>query len=145
MTQPQNVRRAAFLGYTTLSIILKHKENNEYLKENILALIFTIVGNILANFKDNDAKIVYSAAESLFNIVKYFSQLVIYFFNEVFEGLLLINVNPDLEVRSIAQNLDSQLKEIVTTILQDSQMYNKINIGLQISTSETFSKKFLRK
>ncbi len=122
VTQPQNVRRAAFLGYTTLSIIIKQNENNEFMKDNIIALIFTIVGNILTSFKDNDAKIVYSASESLFNIVKYFTPLVIYFFNEVFEGLLLINVNPDLEVRSIAQNLDSQLKEIVTSILQDCHM-----------------------
>ncbi len=120
--QPQNVRRAAFLGYTTLAIIIKHNESVEILKENLTAIIFTIVANILVSFKDNDAKIVYSAAESLFNIMKYFNHLVIYFFNEIFEGLLLINVNPDPEVRSLAQNLDSQLKEIVNFTLQDCQM-----------------------
>ena len=122
VSQPQNVRRAAFLGFTTLAYIIKQNESDEQIKENMTAVVFTIVANILVSFKDNDAKIVYSASESLFNIMKYFSHLVIYFFNEIFEGLLLINVNPDPEVRAIASNLDSQLKEIVNFTLQDCQM-----------------------
>ena len=54
--------------------------------------------------------------------MKYYSDVLIYFFTEVFEGLFLIVVNQDNEVRSIAQNLDSFLKEIVNYKFQTNSM-----------------------
>lgn len=88
----------------------------------MLSIVYIIVGNILYCFKDNDSKVVSSAAESLYNIMKYFSHYIIHFFNDIFEGLLLINVNPEIEVRTMAQNLDSLLKEIINFSLQDNQL-----------------------
>ncbi len=121
--QPQYIRRAAYLCFTTLANILKQHENSSDMNEkDISSIIYLTIQNIIQSFKDNDAKIVYSAAESLYNIMKYFPNLVIHFFNDIFEGLLLISVNPDSEVRSLAQNLDSLLKEIVNFTLQDNQL-----------------------
>ncbi len=123
-TQPPIYRKAAFLGYTTLSNILKQNENTSgFLENDISPIILINIQNILQSFKDNDSKVVYCAAESLYNIMKYFPNLIIQYFNEIFEGLLLINVNPDSEVRTLAQNLDSLLKEIVNFSLQDNQLY----------------------
>jgi len=120
--QVQNTRRASFLGLTTLAIIIKHAEKNDSIRENVPQLVESILDIILSTFRDNDAKIVYSAAESLYNMMKYFGHLVILFFNDIFEGLLLINVNPDTEVRTIAQNLDSLLKEIVNFSILDNKL-----------------------
>ena len=135
VSQPQNVRRAAFLCYTTLANIIKQEHEKlikEYHNENffkdISSLIYSIIQNLLINFKDNDSKIVCSAAESLYNIMKYFPELVINYFNEIFEGLLLVNVNQDQEVRTLAQNLDSSLKEIVNYSFQDNKLPNDLNL-----------------
>jgi len=182
ISQPQYVRKAAFLGYTTLANVLlrgmetedKHrdgyfsKENNSnnynnmvntmnstfgqgFSKQNLnnitpnvtyswsfnpnthlvnsnqaldlFKIISVITGNILSNFKDNDPKVVCSAAESLYNIMKYFPDFIMNSFNDIFKGLLLITVNPDQEVRTLANNLDSLLKEIVNFSFQDNQLY----------------------
>ena len=116
VSMPYYIRKASFLGFTTLSSILR-QINNDY-----TTICHLIILNILFYFKDNDVKIVCAAAESLYNIMKYFPALVIQYFNDIFEGLLLINVNPDQEVRNLAQNLDSLLKEIINFSFQDNQM-----------------------
>ena len=181
ISQPQYVRKAAFLGYTTLAnILLRGIETEEKLsgyfnreintntnnnmintinstfgqgfnKQNLnivtpnvtysssfnlntqlvnsnqsldlFKIISVITGNILSNFKDNDPKVVGSAAESLYNIMKYFPDFIMNSFNDIFKGLLLITVNPDQEVRTLANNLDSLLKEIVNFSFQDNQLY----------------------
>lgn len=121
--QPQYIRKAAFLCYTTVANMMKHHQNFSTMTEKELAsTIYIIIQNLLTCFKDNDAKVVCAASESLYNVMKYFPQLVILFFNDIFEGLLLINVNPDSEVRTLAQNVDSLLKEIINFTLQDNQL-----------------------
>jgi hypothetical protein len=122
-TQPQYIRKSAFLCYTTLANMMKQTQSFSTMTEKELAsIIYIIIQNLLISFKDNDARVVCAASESLYNVMKYFPQLVILFFNDIFEGLLLINVNPDSEVRTLAQNLDSLLKEIVNFTLQDNQL-----------------------
>jgi hypothetical protein len=54
--------------------------------------------------------------------MKYYPDLIIKFFNDIFEGLLLINVNLDQEVRTLAQNLDSLLKEVINFTFQGNQL-----------------------
>jgi hypothetical protein len=83
---------------------------------------------ILLALKDNDAKVVCAAAESLYNIMKYYPNLVIPYFSELFEGLLLINVNPDSEVRNLAHNLDSLMKEIINFKFQDNEIPQELNL-----------------
>lgn len=190
ISQPQYVRKAAFLGYTTFANVLlrqieteeRHKDinntyqdkdkdkdmntgniktrSNNWINNNtpniisnnmssnhntiyhdtyrsqyntsnhnayasitdVFKIISIITKNILSNFKDNDPKVVCSAAESLYNIMKYFPDFIMYSFNDIFKGLLLITVNPDQEVRTLANNLDSLLKEIVNFSFQDNQL-----------------------
>jgi len=168
ISQPQYVRKAAFLGYTTLANVLlriaqelcmnqpvnsansglspnKTNPNSNGTTSNAfnnsamskfnlnvtnanntfdgLKIISTITVNILMTFKDNDPRVVCSAAESLYNIMKYFPDFIMNSFNDIFKGLLLITVNPDQEVRTLANNLDSLLKEIVNFSFQDNQLY----------------------
>jgi hypothetical protein len=89
------------------------------LANDIILLLFR---NAIHFFKDNDSKIVCAAAECLYNLMKYYSEIICLIFEEIFEGLFLIVVNQDNEVRSIAQNLDSYLKEIVNYKFQSNTL-----------------------
>src|SRR5690348_13364481 len=89
ISQPQYIRKTAFLCYTTLAHLLKQIPD---LPNVIILLLFR---NAIAFFKDNDSKIVCSAAECLYNLMKYYSETIIFFFDEIFEGLFLIVVNQD--------------------------------------------------
>jgi hypothetical protein len=115
-SQPQYIRKASFVCYNTLAHLLKQLPNVPQ------PIIHLLLKNALSYFKDNDSKIVSSAAECLYNLMKYYSDVVLHFFKEVFEGMFLIVVNQDNEVRSIAQNLDSYLKEIVNYKFQTNSM-----------------------
>ena len=74
------------------------------------------VANLVENLKDNDNKIVYSSAESLYNLLKYINNEIILYFDSLFEGLLLIKVNQDEEVKLISENFDSFLKESINLL-----------------------------
>ena len=116
ISQPQYMRRAAFLCYTVLARLMKNNKN--------LNTIHILIKNTILYFKDNDSKVVFSAAECLYNILKYFSENILIFFNDIYEGFFLITVNREPEVRVIAKNLDSLLKEIVNFKFQTNQLYN---------------------
>jgi hypothetical protein len=116
ITQPPYLRKAALLCYTTLAHMLKQIPN---IPNSVVQLL---IRNAITFFKDNDSKIVCSAAECLYNLMKYYSDIILLFFEDVFEGLFLIVVNQDNEVRSIAQNLDSYLKEILNFKFQSNNM-----------------------
>jgi hypothetical protein len=116
VSQPQYIRKAAFLCYNTLAHLLKQIPD---LSKDIIHIL---IRNAINFFKDNDSKIVCSAAECLYNLMKYYSDVILQHFEEVFEGLFLISVNQDHEVKSIAQTLDSYLKEIVNYKFQTNNM-----------------------
>lgn len=122
VSQPQYIRRAAFLGYTTLANIMKRYDDEEDSDSVVIRTISMIIKNIIACFKDNDPKVVCSAAESLYNIMKYFSIYIIKYFQDIFEGLLLLSVSTDAEVRTLAQSLDDLLKEVINFTFQDNQL-----------------------
>ena len=56
--------------------------------------------------------------------MKYFSDDILMFFDDIYEGFFLITVNREPEVRVIAKNLDSLLKEIVNFKFQANQLYH---------------------
>ncbi len=115
ISQPQYMRRAAFLCYTVLARLMKDNMN--------LNVVHILIKNTISYFKDNDSKVVFSAAECLYNILKYFSDNLLIFFDDIYEGFFLITVNREPEVRIIAKNLDSLLKEIVNFKFQANQLY----------------------
>ncbi len=44
------------------------------------------------------------------------------YFNSIFEGLLLIKVNQEQDVKLISENIDGFLKESINFILQDNHL-----------------------
>jgi hypothetical protein len=116
ISQPQNIRKAGFLCFTVLSRLLKDANLN-------MNMLHTLIISIIIYFRDNDTKIVLSAAECLYNIMKYYQDVILTFFNDIFEGFFLIVVNQEPEVREIMKTLDSFLKEIVNFKFQANQLY----------------------
>jgi len=43
-------------------------------------------------------------------------------FNAIFEGLLLIKVNQEQDIKLISENIDSLLKESINFIFQDNRL-----------------------
>ncbi len=58
--------------------------------------------------------------------MKYINDDLISHFFPIFEGLLLIKVNQEQDVKLIAENIDSLLKESVVFIFQDTDLYKII-------------------
>ncbi len=116
ISQPQNLRKAGFLCFTVLSRLLKDVKNLK------MGIINSLMKTIISFFRDNDTKIVLSAAECLYNIMKYYQDIILIFFNDIFEGFFLIVVNQEPEVKAIMQTLDSFLKEIVNFKFQANQL-----------------------
>ena len=81
-------------------------------------LLDEIMKCILASLKDNDTKIVYSAAQCMYNIVVYFNPYVLINFNDLFDGLLLLVKIKNSEIKDLADNLDSSLKGVINYSFQ---------------------------
>eukprot|EP01111_Echinosteliopsis_oligospora_P017453 TRINITY_DN7564_c0_g1_i1.p1 TRINITY_DN7564_c0_g1~~TRINITY_DN7564_c0_g1_i1.p1 ORF type:complete len:699 (-),score=172.12 TRINITY_DN7564_c0_g1_i1:78-2174(-) len=69
---------------------------------------------VLRCFTDQDSRVRYYACESLYNIAKVTRGKVLFFFNEIFDGLCKLAADPDPNVKSGAQLLDRLIKDIVT-------------------------------
>jgi hypothetical protein len=121
-SQPQYIRKASFLGYTTLANIIKCNLKGDEISEDSMLILVTIINNVVSCFKDNDNKIVCAAAECLYNIMKYFSDATLKYFNDIFSSLLLLTSNPDSEVKILAQSIDELLKETINYKFQDNQL-----------------------
>lgn len=123
-SQPQYIRKASFLGYTTLANIIKSNfRGEEAANEDALKILDIIINNVVVCFKDNDNKIVCAAAECLYNTMKYFSDATLKYFNDIFSNLLLLTANPDPEVKILAQSIDELLKETINYKFQDNNLY----------------------
>jgi hypothetical protein len=116
ISQPQYIRKAGFLCFTALSRLLRQ------VKDLNLNVLHSLIKSIISYFRDNDVKIVLSASECLYNIMKYYQDEILKFFEDLFQGFFLIVVNQEPEVRAIMKTLDSFLKEIVNFKFQANQL-----------------------
>ena len=79
---------------------------------------------LLTSLKDNDKKIIYSAAQCMYNIVVYFNPYVLMNFNDLFDGLLILVKINDNEIKDLADNLDSSLKGVINYSFQGALPQN---------------------
>ena len=117
-SQPLQTRKNSFLGYLSLINAIKKesKENNS--KTIHSELISAIMDNLILNLKDNEPKIVSSAAEVIYNIMNGFKDYVLFNFEKFLDSLLTLVTINDQDVKGIAQNLDSSLKGVINFSFQ---------------------------
>lgn len=69
--------------------------------------------------KENDTRAKFQACETMYNIAKSFRTIILPEINEIFKTLLKIIADTDENIKSIAVQLDSMLKDIVNEGLLD--------------------------
>jgi hypothetical protein len=80
------LRKASFIGFLSIANFLLNYEN---ISSNT---IYLLIQPLISSFKDNDPKIIVDAANTLIKILKNYHKVVLKFFNEIFEGLLIVIV-----------------------------------------------------
>jgi len=81
---------------------------------DVIQLLQKLILNVSKCFTDQDARVRYYACESMYNITKVARVKTLEYFNEIFDGLVKLSTDPDVQVRNGAQLLDRLLKDIVT-------------------------------
>ncbi|KAJ3255133.1 hypothetical protein HK103_006596 [Boothiomyces macroporosus] len=76
-------------------------------------LIALAVPPILTCFADHDSRVRYYACESMYNVGKVARHALLGWFNEIFDALTKLSIDPELSVKNGAELLDRLIKDIV--------------------------------
>lgn len=76
------MRKASFMGFYAIANILKSVDRLNPV------ILYKIIHPLVSSFKDNDAKVIVEAANTLIKILKNQNKVVLSYFNDIFEGLL---------------------------------------------------------
>ena len=119
-----NERKGGLLGYFCIVNAIK-KINEESIKEESkneeimhIELLDKLMKCITSSLKDNDPKIVYLAAQCVYNIMLFFKSYALKNFKDFYDALLTLVTVEDQEVKDIVDNLDSSLKGIINYYFQ---------------------------
>ena len=113
-----NERKGALLGYYSIVNVIKRICKEKGVEICHTKLLDELMKCLKISLKDNDNKIILSAAQCIYNIMVEFNQYVLMNFNDFFDGLLTLVTIDDLEIKNIAENLDSSLKGVINYSFQ---------------------------
>ena len=113
-----NERKGALLGYYSMVNVIKRICKEKGVEICHTKLLDELMKCLKISLKDNDNKIILSAAQCIYNIMVEFNQYVLMNFNDFFDGLLTLVTIDDLEIKNIAENLDSSLKGVINYSFQ---------------------------
>ena len=105
-----NERKGALLGYYSIVNVIKRISDEKDVEMCHTKLLDELMKCIIISLKDNDNKIILSAAQCMYNIMIFFNPYVLTNFNDFFDGLLTLVTIDDPEIKDIADNFDSSLK-----------------------------------
>ena len=113
-----NERKGALLGYYSIVNVIKRISDEKGVEMCHTKLLDELMKCIIVSLKDNDNKIILSAAQCMYNIMIFFNPYVLTNFNDFFDGLLTLVTIDDSEIKDIADNFDSSLKGIINYSFQ---------------------------
>ena len=111
-------RKGAILGYFSIVNVIKKICTEKEVEICHTKLLDELMKSIVFSLKDNDNKIILSAAQCMYNIMVYFNPYVLMNFNDFFDGLLTIVTIDDPEIKDMADNFDSSLKGVINYSFQ---------------------------
>jgi vacuole morphology and inheritance protein 14 len=120
-----NSRSGALVAYAAISMAISDTLN---------LYLPLIVPPIIRCLSDNDARVRYYACESLYNVSKVARNLILYYFNEIFDSLCKLSVDVEQSVKNGAELVDRLIKDIVT---ESSKYYHPEFDGIQDASIET--------
>ena len=134
-----NERKTAILGYYCIVNVIKKISDEKGVEICHIKLLDEIMKCINKSLNDSDNKNIFSAAKCMYNIMIYFNQYVLLNFNGFFDGLLALVKKEDVEIKQIADNLDSALKGIINYSFQGKlpQSFNLLDFFKKIILSIT--------
>ena len=106
------------MGYYSIVNVIKRICKEKGLEICHTKLLDELMKCLKISLKDNDNKIILSAAQCIYNIMVEFNQYVLMNFNDFFDGLLTLVTVDDPEIKNIAENLDSSLKGVINYSFQ---------------------------
>ena len=113
-----NERKGALLGYYSIVNVIKRISDEKDVVMCHTKLLDELMKCIIISLKDNDNKIILSAAQCMYNIMIFFNPYVLTNFNDFFDGLLTLVTIDDPEIKDIADNFDSSLKGVINYSFQ---------------------------
>ena len=113
-----NERKGGILGYYCIANVIKRISDEKGVELCHTKLLDELMKCIRLSLKDNDNKVVHSAAQCMYNIMVYFNPYVLTNFTDFFDGLLTLVTIDDPEIKDMADNFDSSLKGIINYSFQ---------------------------
>ena len=113
-----NERKGGILGYYSIANVIKRISDEKGVELYHTKLLDELMKCIRLSLKDNDNKVVHSAAQCMYNIMVYFNPYVLTNFTDFFDGLLTLVTIDDPEIKDMADNFDSSLKGIINYSFQ---------------------------
>ena len=113
-----NERKGALLGYYSILNVIKRISEEKDVEICHIKLLDELMKCLKICLKDNDVKIISSAAHCMYNIMTCFNSYVLINFNDFFDGLLTLVTVEDPEIKEISKNLDSSLKGVINYSFQ---------------------------
>lgn len=114
----QQMKKSGYIALAAigLGLLSDHSVAIEYFPK--------ILKPVLEGMKENDTKVKFQACETMYNIAKSFRTIILPEINEIFKTLLRIIADTDENIKSIAMQLDSMLKDIVNEGLVDNKQFD---------------------
>ena len=124
----KNVRKGALLGFYAIVKVVKRINNENDNPNEILHtdLFDNLKDKIFIILEDSEADIVYSAAQSLYNIMVSFNSYALTNLKFFFEALLKIVTRDDDKIKVISDRLENALKSIINYSFQNLQTGYKL-------------------
>lgn len=113
-----NERKGALYGYISIVNVIKKLKDEKDEELQHAKLLDELMKCILISLKDNDNKIVVSAAQCMYNIIHNFKSYILINFKDFFDGLLILVTIDDPEVKEITNSLDNLLKSMINYSFQ---------------------------
>jgi len=113
-----NERKGALFGYISIVNVIKKLKDEKDEELQHAKLLDELMKCILISLKDNDNKIVVSAAQCMYNIIHNFKSYILINFKDFFDGLLILVTIDDPEVKEITNSLDNLLKSMINYSFQ---------------------------
>ncbi|KAG5684393.1 hypothetical protein PVAND_013628 [Polypedilum vanderplanki] len=106
VSKDPNKRKGGLIAIAACGIALGHQDSAQFMNELLIP--------VLNNLMDNDTRVRYFAAESLYNIAKIGRVSIITLFPEIFSALSRLVSDSDVSVKNASELLDRLLKDIIT-------------------------------
>ena len=97
-------------------------------------IYFILIEPLMSFFKEQEPKIIVSSAKALIKLIKNITKVVLTYFTNFFDSIIILKLNPDQDVRNSGNALDEFLKDSLGNSFQGiitSKKENECNFSIE--------------